>query len=74
MRDRATIHKQIQSVLSNPEDGLYKSLSCKTAILRILKTNDRFFNAEGLALKQTCIKLKKYKNLVVPKSKMDVRI
>ena len=73
MRDRAANHATIQSVLSNPEDGLFKSKTCNMAMLRMLKTNDRHFNAEGLSLKQSCIKLKNRKNLVVPNEKLKAK-
>ena len=69
LRDRASIHDKVHSILCNPDDRMYNSGSCKTAINRILKTNDRFLTAKGLALKRSCLELKKYKSLVIPKEK-----
>ena len=70
MRDRATMFETVTKILRNPEDGLYKSKVCKTAVNRLLKTNDRFYNAKGLALKLACTELRTYKSLVVPEDKV----
>ena len=70
MRDRATMFETVNNILRNPEDGLYKSKVCKIAVNRLLKTNYRFLNAKGLALKLSCTELRTYKSLVVPEDKV----
>ena len=69
MKDRASIHEQVHNILCNPEDNVYNSISCKAAINRILKTNDRFLTSKRLALRRSCFELKACKTLVIPKEK-----
>ena len=46
MKDRASIHEQVRNMLCSPEDNVYNSTSCKAAINRMLKTNDRVSTAK----------------------------
>ena len=70
LKERETLHQTIALVLSNPEDGVFKSDSSTNAMNRLIKTNDRFFNIKGLSLKRSCIELRRYKSMVVPKYRM----
>ena len=60
LKERATLHQTIALVLGNPEDGVFKSDSSTNAMNRLI----------SLLLKRSCIELRRYKSMVVPKDRM----